>query len=100
MSEFNNYKDYTSKHLQYLHLIKRAKRFGFTLNEISELLKLFDLNSANCSIIEGKVNEKIIDIDNRIKELEEMRKLILIEIKQAQTDCVSKTDDNNCKLIE
>jgi len=83
-----------------LQLIKKAKKFGFTLNEISELLKLFDLKSANCSILQEKVNEKLIDIDNRIQELKEIKSLILLGIQKAQTDCVSKTEDGNCKLLK
>ena len=46
VSEFNNYKEYTEDTLRRLLLIKKTKRFGFTLNEISELLELVDLNKA------------------------------------------------------
>jgi len=57
-SEFNNYKNYSEKNLQYLMLIKKAKHFGFTLNEISEILDLIKVNKANCSIIHSKVITK------------------------------------------
>lgn len=100
VSEFNNYKNYTSEHLKRLLLIKKAKSFGFTLNEILELLKLFDLNNANCSILQEKVNEKLIDIDNRIQELMDFKRLILAGIEQAQNACIPKSVTDNCKLIK
>jgi len=49
-------------------LIKKAKGFGFTLNEVAEIFDLFDTNMANCSTISIKVNEKLMEIDNKIKE--------------------------------
>ena len=99
-SDFNNYKHYTSEHLKRLQLIKKAKRFGFTLNEISELLQLFDYRNANCSFLQEKVNRKLIDIDKRIQELKEIKNLILTEIQKAQIDCQSNTEDDNCKILE
>ncbi len=99
-SQFNNYKQYTLEHLQRLNLIKKAKRFGFTLNEISELLELFDLKNASCLILQDKVNEKLVDIDKKIQELIEIKKIILLGIKKAQTNCISKRKDSNCELLE
>ena len=98
-SEFNNYKHYTLEHLERLQLIKKAKRFGFTLNEIAELLELFDTKSANCSVLQEKVNEKIIAIDKGIQELKAIKNLILIGIQKAQTNCVTKKEEDNCKLF-
>lgn len=100
LSQFNNYKNYTSEHLERLQRIKKAKRFGFTLNEIAELLDLFDLNNANCLILENKINKKIADIDMRIQELKEIKNLILIETKKVQIECTSIGTDKNCKLLE
>lgn len=99
-SLFNNYKQYTFDHLHRLELIKRAKRFGFTLNEIAELLELIDARSASCLILEEKVNEKIVDLNNRIQELEEMKKTILKSIQKARTQCLVKREEENCKLFE
>ena len=100
VSQFNNYKNYTLEHLKRLQRIKKAKKFGFTLNEISKLLNLFDLNSANCSILKDSINKKIADIDIRIQELIEIRNLILIETEKAQFECTSIGQNTNCKLLE
>ena len=99
-SEFNNYKHYTLAHLQRLNLIKKAKGFGFTLNEISELLNLFDQKNANCLILQEKVDEKLDDIDRKIQELKEIKSLILLGTKKAQANGVSKREDGNCKCYD
>ena len=80
-------------------LIKKAKRFGFTLNEIAELLELSDTKSANCLVLQKKVNEKIFDIDKRIQELKDIKNSILVGIQKAQTKCMTKSEDDNCELL-
>jgi len=98
-SEFNNYKLYTFNHLDRLEIIKKAKRFGFTLNEIMDLLELFDTKKANCSTLEQKLSKKLEDIDLRIKELKEFKSSILTEIKIAESKCKSSIKDDNCKIL-
>ena len=98
-SEFNNYKNYTSENLQRLQLIKKTKRFGFTLNEIAELLELVDVNKANCSIFRNKINVKISDINNRIQELEDVKEQIYKGIQDAKIICKIETVDENCKIL-
>jgi len=98
-SKFNNYKQYTAEHLSRLQLVKKAKRFGFTLKEIGDLLELKDANKADCSIMQKKVKDKLMDIDRRIQELEELKSSILFETKQAEQLCRTVGKNDNCKLI-
>lgn len=98
-SEFNNYKHYTQEHMLRLLLIKKVKRFGFTLNEIAELLQLKDQQSANCNLLKKKVNEKIIDIDRKILELQNMKNFITDELKKAQRQCSGTSNQSNCELM-
>lgn len=100
VSEFNNYKEYTEDTLRRLLLIKKTKRFGFTLNEISELLELVDLNKASCSIFKEKVIHKIADIDKRIQELEDIKALIFKGILDAQNNCTTIHENENCQVIQ
>ncbi len=98
-SQFNNYKQYTSEHLERLELIKKTKRFGFTLNEITDLLVLIDAKKANCSLFIEKINDKISDIDRRIQELKDFKSSILLSVQDAQTECKSVTESDNCQII-
>jgi len=99
ISEFNNYKNYTQENLHQLRLIKKAKNFGFTLNEIAELLELVKLNEANCSLFQTKVMAKIEDLDRKIQELMEMKSLIYMRLQEAQISCKNLEENENCKQI-
>lgn len=98
-SEYNNYKDYTEENLQQLLLIKKAKKFGFTLNEIADLLQLKNHNQASCSILRDKVVQKIEDIDRKILGLQEMKRNIMAQMKGASATCSSVKVANNCAII-
>jgi len=57
---FNNYKEYTEQTLKILLSIKRLKGFGFTLNEIGELLDMLGANTATCGNVSNKIDEKVL----------------------------------------
>lgn len=95
-SEWNNYKEYTDEVLEHLLLIKKAKGFGFTLNEISELLSLMKNNQATCEILSSKIQSKLIKIDNKIKELKTLKKMILTKIESVNGTCNSENINENC----
>ena len=98
-SEWNNYKDYSEETLNRLLLIKKAKGFGFTLNEISEILELFEINLANCDTMLLKVNKKLKEIDEKIKELKAMRKMIFNRMTLAQNNCQPLSENANCRAL-
>ncbi len=74
---FNNYKEYSLAVLDKLLTIKRLKDFGFTLNEVAEYLELLDWNQAACGPVAEKMDEKIRAIDGKIRELQQIRDLLV-----------------------
>ena len=98
-SEWNNYKEYSNKNLNRLLLIKKAKEFGFTLNEIAELLELFELDSANCSKLSATASSKISQIDAKIRELKRMKKMIIDRVIEFSEGCDTINENGNCKNI-
>ena len=98
-SEYNNYKVYTSDHLHRLQLIRKAKQFGFTLNEISDLLILSDEHMASCSVLRTKISDKLLDIDRKIEALMEIKSLILSRVEDAKSRCEMHSKDENCKVL-
>jgi len=50
---------------------------GVTLNEISDFLGLLEFNTAACENVSQKMLEKVRLIDKKIKELKEMKSLII-----------------------
>ncbi|PCJ65572.1 MAG: heavy metal-responsive transcriptional regulator [Bacteroidetes bacterium] len=98
VSEWNNYKDYKEETLHKLILIKKAKGFGFTLNEISDIITMYDLNEATCEIMGAKIKEKLHTIDKKISDLQEMKMTIIRRVEQARNECIS-TPKANCQSL-
>jgi len=84
----NNYKNYDEDLVEKIKLIKEAKEIGFTLSEIKELLDNWFNKRYS---IEKKVeilNAKIRDIDARIRQLKQVRKLLTDGIEDIRNgDC-------------
>ena len=98
-SEWNNYKNYSVETLKQLLLIKKAKGFGFTLNEIAELIELFEMDTASCSVMSVKIKEKLSDIDKKIKELKDMKKMIFDKMNEARNNCMPISENDNCQIF-
>lgn len=97
---FNNYKEYSEETLKQLLSIKRLKSFGFTLNEISELQEMLEVNEATCKNVSHRIDEKILLINQKIQELKTVRKQLLDGKKNCQDDTgVLKTPDENCPVF-
>lgn len=97
-SEWNNYKNYNEEILNKLLLIKKAKGFGFTLNEIAEILEMSDMNIATCEILTIKIKEKLNRIDEKIRDLNEIKMMIIGKIENIEGDC-NPNSKENCQSI-
>ncbi len=57
-----------------IHFIKRSQELGFTLREAKELLDLKIKDQARCSDVLIKTEEKIHEIDQKIEDLQKMKR--------------------------
>ncbi|WP_285848141.1 MULTISPECIES: MerR family DNA-binding transcriptional regulator [unclassified Mesobacillus] len=76
---------YSSKDLARLKLILRGKRFGFSLEEIREMVLLFDEDRTGEKQLKRTIEygeEKLAEVNERICELVEIRE----EIEKLMTD--------------
>lgn len=77
----SNHRIYCKKELAKLKLIQRGKRYNFDLEEIKEMILLFDTDRTGKRQLERTIEygeEKIKEIDERIAELKQIRKEILL----------------------
>jgi len=73
----SGYREYDGESLKQLQFIKQAKYVGFSLNEISELLTLrVERDQHSCGDVKIIAEQKIEQIDNKINELDKMRKAL------------------------
>jgi Zn(II)-responsive transcriptional regulator len=68
----SGYRRYGETELKRLRFIRRAKALGFTLADIHELLSLSD--ERNVAKVKGAAEAKLADIEQRIAELQRIRK--------------------------
>ncbi len=76
--------------------VKRAQRLGFTLDEISELLKLRASKSERaCSRVQTKARQKLDEIDEKIRDLEAMRAALASLSRRCAPD-----DAGSCPVLD
>jgi DNA-binding transcriptional MerR regulator len=72
----NNYFHYDEETVEKLELIRDAKSIGFTINEIAQLMDAWYNNKITIPEKIAVLDEKLLTIDVRIKQLKEMKKMI------------------------
>ncbi|MCA9215934.1 MAG: heavy metal-responsive transcriptional regulator [Planctomycetales bacterium] len=90
----SGYRQYDVSVVARLQFIRRSKELGFTLAEIKELLGLwFDANT-RCEHVRQRAEQKIADIEGKVKSLHKMKRSLKKIIKQ----CESKESKDDCPL--
>jgi MerR family mercuric resistance operon transcriptional regulator len=79
-----------------IRFIKHAQDLGFSLREIHDLLSLRTDNTRSCSVVKKIADEKIADIDGKIKALRRIRKALL---KLSET-CPGSGPVSDCPILE
>ena len=92
-SGYREYSDETTKRILF---IKRAKDLGFSLNEIDELLSLKISPGTTCSDVKSKAEEKIADIESKIKILQRMKKALF----KLSKECSGAGPASECPILE
>lgn len=80
----NNYKDYDESIVEKLEIIVGAKEVGFTLSEIKKLLDSWYNNELSSEKKIAVVVDKISEIDTRIRQLKQVKKLLSEAIKDIE----------------
>lgn len=76
-----------------IHFIKRAQELGFSLDEITELLRLED--GANRSSIRRIATERLVQIEKKLADLKRMQKTL----KHLVIECEHTRRDLPCPII-
>ncbi len=92
----SGYRQYSADDLQRTQFIKRAQALGFTLQEILELLSLRVEPGTSCKEVKGRVQAKIMDVEKRISDLEQMRAALLRLSKR----CMGRGPVNKCPILD
>jgi len=72
----SGYREYDEEVVSRLGFIRRAKELGFTLKEIKELLSLRRDPATPAADVKRRAQAKIVDIEGKIRALQEMKKAL------------------------
>lgn len=91
------FRHYSQEYVIRIKFIKRSQELGFSLKETKELLDLKIRNQAKCSDVLDKTQEKINEIELKIKDLNRMKK----SLKSLASCCVDSNQPlSDCPILE
>lgn len=89
------YRLYGKDSINRIRFVRRAKRLGFTLDEIENLLKLQDQGGRKSEVKEI-TTRKLQQIDAKIADLSRMRTVL----ETLATECSGRGNVSSCPIIE
>jgi len=89
------YRLYGEDSINRIRFVRRAKRLGFTLDEIENLLKLQDQGGRKSEVKEI-TTRKLQQIDAKIADLSRMRTVL----ETLATECSGRGNVSSCPIIE
>lgn len=90
-----NYRAYGQEHLQRLSFIRRARKLGFSLEQVRELLDLADDRTRPCKAVDTMARQHLVEVDDKIAALQSLRKELGNLIDQCGRGAISQ-----CLIIE
>lgn len=91
----SGYRQYDESTVERLEYIRRAKELGFTLAEVRELLELSFVAHAGCDHIRQRAEEKVADIEGKIRSLQQMKR----SLGKIVAQCRAKNLKDDCPLV-
>lgn len=92
----SGYRQYGADVVDRISFIKRAKELGFTLNEINELLQLRLDPEGNCDEVRRRAEQKIVDIESKLRQLRAMKRAISKLVRA----CAHDRQPDRCPILE
>ena len=91
-----NYRVYGPEALERLRFIRAAQGVGFTLEDISTLLDFRDDDADPCGEVQGIIDERLVQLDERIVDLRHLRKVMKSYLKR----CQAGQEEGHCEVID
>tara|TARA_B100000579_G_C22470995_1_gene683391 strand:- start:25 stop:408 length:384 start_codon:yes stop_codon:yes gene_type:complete len=91
----NNYREYDNDSLDKLKFISRARKLGFSIDECSSLISLFNNKTRKSSEVRKIAISKREELKKQIKELKDLEKSLEWLIKKCPGN-----DKPNCPIID
>jgi len=77
----NGYREYAEDSLERVRMIRQALAVGFTLDELSEIFKVFDRGGAPCHQVRSLAANKLAEIEDHLREVTALRNELRAALK-------------------
>jgi MerR family mercuric resistance operon transcriptional regulator len=91
----SGYRQYSASTIEQIQFIQHAKKLGFSLKEVSEMIKLRSAPNARCDRVKTTASAKIADIQEKIDALEQMKTALQPLVDQ----CKSSDPISDCPIL-
>jgi MerR family mercuric resistance operon transcriptional regulator len=91
-----NYRLYTDESLRRLRFVRAAQAVGFTLEDVKALLGAEDGRTPSCPEVQGLIQERLADIEQRLKDLHQVRQVLRSSLEK----CIGTGRAGCCPVIE
>ena len=92
----SGYRQYGQPDIARLRFIRRAKELGFSLQDIHDLLRLSSQADADRSEVRALAQQRLTDIERKLRELEAMRATLAHLVGQ----CSGQGSLEGCPIID
>ena len=89
------YRQYTDKDVHTLRFVRRGRSLGFSMDEIAQLLKLWQDKRRASSNVKRIALAHAADLGRRIAEMEGMKRTL-----EGLADCCQGNDRPDCPILE
>jgi MerR family copper efflux transcriptional regulator len=89
-------REFSSRDINRVQFIKRARRMHFSLDDIRKLIELDKADSVEKPQAQKLVQEKLYEIEESLKDLKQLK----VDLAQMLNECLSSSDAASCPIIE
>ena len=87
----SNYRLYSGEDLDRLRFIRAAQATGFTLGDVTKLLR-----PAPCGKVQGLIEERLSQVAGRMKELRHVQKVLRASLRE----CHEHEESGRCRVVD
>ncbi|MFL2771277.1 MAG: Cu(I)-responsive transcriptional regulator [Rhodospirillaceae bacterium] len=91
----NGYREYTEGDIHKMRFVRHARGLGFSVEVCSQLLSLYEDKGRKSAAVKALAQDHLNEVDNKIKELQELRSTISHLMKNCQGD-----NRPDCPILE
>ncbi|MEM9771995.1 MAG: heavy metal-responsive transcriptional regulator [Cyanobacteria bacterium P01_D01_bin.73] len=96
----SGYRLFGDRDVARLGFILRVKALGLSLDEIREILALYDGKSLTCQVIQDRLQQKVQELDQKIQQLQGLRNELAPLVEQCQTYLSQSSPSGECSALQ